>query len=220
MFASVLLALALAAAPVPPQAAACPAGLEAACAAVEAALSVPGARAEVQGMRVASGRGCPAQAVETLRPVTASGEAPLRLYGTLPDGARCEAYAWARVRVLAPALALSRAVAAGDALGAALAPEPVQVEVRTGQPAPLAALPDGGRAARALPAGAALLAADVRTGPLPGEPITVVVRAGSVELAAAARAVGCARGKACAVLPSGRRVEGRLEAGRLVLETP
>ena len=213
-----LLALALAAQPVP--AAPCPAGLERACAAVTAALSLPGARAEVQSVRVSSGQACPSRTVESLRPVAGSGDAPLRMSGSLADGSRCEAYGWARVRVLAPALMLARSVVTGDALAGALAPAPAEVEVRAGQAPPLATLPEGGRAARALVAGAALLAADVHAGPLPGEPVTVVVRAGAVELATAGRAIGCPHGKTCAVLPSGRRVEGRLEDGRLVLETP
>jgi hypothetical protein len=32
--------------------------------------------------------------------------------------------------------------------------------------------------------------------------------------------VACARGRACAVLPSGRRIEGAWHGGRIVVESP
>lgn len=186
--------------------------------AVAGALAVAGARAELLDVRIIAGPSCPADRGEALRPVAGSGEVPLRLVGTDAGGRRCEAYGWARVRVKGDALVLSRSVAAGEPLEAAVAPG--EVELRQGRPPPLASLPPGARAARALAAGAPLLPGDVREGPLPGEAITVVVRAGELELSQEGRAVPCARGRACALLPGNRRVEGRLEAGRLILEAP
>jgi len=186
--------------------------------AVAAALAVPGARAEVVDLRTTSGASCPAVRAEALHPVTGSGSVGLRLTGTGPDGRPCQAFAWARVRVTTEALVTSRPVALGESLqGAVVA---AAIELRPGLGEPMAELPAGGRAARALPAGAPLLAGDIRQGPMPGEPITVTVRSGGIEISQVGRALPCDRGRACAVLPGGRRVEGRLEAGRLILEAP
>jgi hypothetical protein len=46
------------------------------------------------------------------------------------------------------------------------------------------------------------------------------MRAGALSVEQSGRAVPCPRGRACAVLPSGRRVEGRLEDGRILVELP
>jgi hypothetical protein len=189
-----------------------------AAAAVKAALVVQGARAEVLEIRLVPGHACSVERAEALRSISGSGEVPLRLAGSGEDGRPCEAYAWARVRVVASGLVLTRAVASGEPLQDVLSQG--DVEVRVGHPAPLYELPSGGRAARPLSAGAPLLPSDVRVGPLPGEPITVVVRSGNLELSQTGRALPCARGRACALLPGGRRVEGRPEDGQLVLEAP
>jgi hypothetical protein len=50
--------------------------------------------------------------------------------------------------------------------------------------------------------------------------VEVVVRAGDLEITREARAVPCVRGRACALLPGGRRVEGRLLDGRILVEVP
>jgi len=198
---------------------ACPPDAALACAAVRAALVVPGARAQVEAVHLASGRGCAPSAAEALRPVSASGEAPLRFTGKGDRGQGCQAFAWARVRVLAPGLVLTRAVRAGEPLEAAV--RPAEVELKAGRSGPLPSVPEGARAARALSPGSPLLSADVLSGPLPGEPVTVLVRAGGgLELSQTGRAIPCGRDRACALLPSGRRVEGRLEGGLLVLEVP
>jgi hypothetical protein len=187
--------------------------------AVAAALAVRGARAEVEQVRVSSGAACPMARVEALRPVTGSGEIPLRFTGTGADGRACQGFGWAKVHVLATGLVASRTVRAGEPLEDAVAPG--EVELRAGRASPLAALPPGARAARTLAAGAPVLGDDVSAGPRPGEPITVVVRiGGGLELAQAGRTLPCPRGRACALLPGGRRVEGRLEDGHLLLESP
>ncbi|HYD40177.1 MAG TPA: hypothetical protein VEB43_05065 [Anaeromyxobacter sp.] len=190
-----------------------------AAAAIAAAVAVPGARAEVREVRRTAGATCPARHAEVLRPVTGSGEVPLRFAGAAPDGRACQAFGWASVRLTAPGLVAVRTIRAGEPLEGAVAPD--TVELRAGRAAPLAAVPPGGRAARTLAAGTAILGDDVREGPRPGEPITVVVRIrGGLELSQDGRAVPCARGRACAVLPGGRRVEGRPEGGQLILEAP
>ena len=186
--------------------------------AVRSALALPRARAEVVEVQVTAGRGCPAGRAEALRAVTGSGEVPLRIRGAGPDGRACEAFGWARVRVTRAGLVASRALAAGEPLEAAV--EPAEVEVRPGQAPPLADLPQGARAAHALAAGAPLRQGDLRLGPAPGEPITVVLLSEGLELSREGRALACPSGRACALLPGGHRVEGRLENGRLVLEAP
>jgi hypothetical protein len=217
-----LLALVLAALPALRQepAPAAPAGLDVDVAvggAVAAALAPEGARAEIGEVRVPPGRGCAPSRAEALRPVTASGDVPLRLAGVDPDGLPCEIFGWARVRVLGGGLLLSRPVLPGDPLEGAV--RPAEVEILAGR-APLSSLPRGARAGRALPVGTPLLASDVRLGPLPGEPIGVMVRTGALELSLTGRALACGRGRACALLPGGRRVQGRLEGDHLLVEVP
>lgn len=186
-------------------------------AAVAAALALPGARAEVADVRAAAGRGCAPERWEAMKPVIASGAVALRLAGRDASGARCEGFAWAKVRVLAPALVALRAVRRGEPLAGAVAPG--EAEVVAGRAA-VAALPPGALADRALRAGAPIDAGAIRAGPLPGQPVAVVIRAGAVTLEQTGRAVACPRDRACAVLPSGRRVEGVLDGGRLLVEAP
>ena len=185
--------------------------------ALEAALALPGARVELVELGAASPRGCAAESAEAKQRIAASGRVALRLSGRDGAGGACEAWAWARVRVKAPALAASRAIAEGEPLTGAVAAS--EREVLPGRE-PLGALPEGAVAVRALAAGTALDASDLRIGPRPGEPVRVVLRAGSLEISQEGRAIPCRRGRACAVLPSGRRVEGVVSAGRLVLEGP
>ncbi len=187
--------------------------------AVAAALAVRDATVEVEDVRVSAGAGCPMARVEALRPVTGSGEVPLRFTGTGADGRTCQGFGWARIHVTTAGLVASRTVRMGEPLEDAVTAG--VVELRTGRPPPLAALPRGARAARTLAAGAPVLGDDVREGPLPGEPIAVVIRiGGGLEISQDGRATPCTRGHACAVLPGGRRVEGRLEDGHLLLESP
>jgi hypothetical protein len=197
------LALLLAAAPTPE-------------AAIAAALRGSGARAEVLEVRTTSG-GCDAESFEAQGRIEASGRVPLRYAGRDRAGRQCAGAAWAHVRVLAPALVVARDVRAGEPLEAAVAT--AEREVRPGR-APLLSVPPSALAARALHAGELLAPSAVQVGPRPGEAVTVVVRAGPLELERSARAIPCARERACALLPGGRRVEGRWVEGRILLEAP
>ena len=185
--------------------------------AVRSALALPGARVEVSEIEQALPRECALARAEVPRPVTTSGRVALRLLGSDTTGAPCSKWAWVRVRVSAPSLVTSRTVKEGAPLDGAVTP--VEREVVPGRP-PFAELPEGARAARALPAGATLDATLVRIGPPPGEPVTVVVRAGELLAEQQGQAVACRRGRACALLPSGRRVEGAWHDGRIQLESP
>ena len=185
--------------------------------AVVAALAVEGAEVEVAEVRVSQGAGCTADAWEALRPVDSSGPAGLRFEGRDARGAACQGFAWARVKVLAPAAVTTRALREGEPLEDAVALAPR--EVLPGHHA-LGGVPAGAVAGRALPAGTALEPSSIRVGPRLGGPVTVVLQLGSLSVEQPGRAVPCVRDRACALLPSGRRVEGRLVAGRLLVETP
>jgi hypothetical protein len=56
-------------------------------------------------------------------------------------------------------------------------------------------------------------------GPAVGTRVRILVRVGSLVVEEVGRLVPCSRGLACAVVPSGKHVEGRLEDGTLVVET-
>lgn len=208
MAAALALALALAARPAP----ASPAVAQA----LGAALAVPRARLSVESCSAALPPGCAEERAEALRPVTASGPAPVRRRG-LAAGRPCEATGWAQVRVFAPALLASRAIAEGEPLAAAAVAG--EAEVTAGHRL-LAELPRGAVAARPIAAGSAIEPSQVRVGPRPGEPVRVRLTTGEVAVEVEARALPCARGRGCALLPSGRRVEGTLDGTRLLVELP
>jgi hypothetical protein len=183
---------------------------------VDRALAVPNARARVVEFRP-SLRDC---AVSSARvaPILGSGSVAARLYGESKLGAPCEGWAWVKVQVFAKALVTTRAVLAAERLAAATQLE--EREIRPGQN-PLALLPDDAVATRLLGAGVVLDRSQVRgPGPALGAPITVLARAGSITLEQPGRVAPCPVNRACALLPSGKRVEGHLEDGRLVVEIP
>lgn len=187
-----------------------------AAAAIQAALGLAGARAEVLALEGAPPR-CAVARAEAPRPVLATGRAALHLFGVDPAGRPCEAWAWARVRVTAPALVAARPIPAGAPLEGAV--EAAPREVLPGHAA-LRVVPEGARAARDLPAGAALEEPDVRVGPPPGTAVAVLLRSGALAIEQRGTAVACRHGRACALLPSGRRVEGDWHGGRIELGTP
>ncbi len=179
---------------------------------LQAALAVPGARLEVE--RFDAPAKCVPAALEAVRPVQASGRVALRVRG---EG--CPGWAWAEVRVFANALVAKKQIVEGELLKDAV--DHQEREVTVGH-AFLTELFDGAKAARTIAKGTAIeehLAA--RAGALkPGASVQVEVHAGALVLVQPARVASCARGAACAVLPSGKRVEGRLVAGRIIVEAP
>ncbi len=183
--------------------------------ALSRALAVPGARLVVSGYSASLPPGCAAAEAEALRPVVASGQAPIRLRGGA--AAPCEGWGWVRVRVFAQGLVASRPVREGEPVSpAAIASE---MEVLPGRQ-PLASVPPGAVASRAIAAGAPIEPGALRLGPAPGEPVAVVLRVGDVQVEQTGRALPCPRGRACALLPSGRRVEGAFDGTRIHLEQP
>lgn len=202
------IALALATLPAPPSAAVAEA--------LRGALALPRARLAVESCSAVLPRGCAEVEAVALRPVVASGPAPVRVRG-LSGGKPCEATGWARVRVFAPGLVASRAIAEGERLSAAAVAG--ETEVAAGHQ-PLSELPPGAVAARPIAAGSAIEAGQVRVGPRPGEPVTVRLRVGEVLVEQVGRALPCPRGRGCALLPSGRRVEGTTDGARVLVELP
>jgi hypothetical protein len=175
----------------------------------------PGARLELLAYR--GPLRCQPQEVDVEGPVVASGPVPLRVAG-LSGSARCAGAAQAEVRLFAPAWVTSRALSAGEPVAGAAVRE--ERELRPGHQ--LLAEPAAGLlATRALPAGT-LLEARLVEDPAwaMGATVRVLVRSGSVLLAQQGRLVPCAPGRACAQLPSGRRVEGRRQGTDLLLELP
>lgn len=183
---------------------------------VDRALAVPAGRARVVEFRPTL-RDCTVSSARAA-PILGSGTQAVRLYGESRLGAPCEGWAWVKVQVFAQALVTTRAVSAAERLSGATQLE--EREIRPGQN-PLALLPDDAVASRTLGPGVLVDRSQVKTpGPALGAPITVLARAGSVTLEQSGRVAPCALNRACALLPSGRRVEGHLEAGQLVVENP
>lgn len=182
--------------------------------ALREAVALPGARLELVSFTPHGA--CEAQEAEVAQPISASGTVAVRLLGRSPGGRPCAGAGFAQVRLFGPAWIAVRTLAVGQPLEGAA--QQADRELRAGHP-PAAAIPPGAVAARPIPAGAV-----VEEGHLldpawaPGASVRVVVRAGAVALAQEGRLVPCAAGRACAILPSGRRVEGRRAEGELLLE--
>jgi len=181
------------------------------------ATAVPGARVEVVDWQPSLPPACTVDRAAPPGTLAGSGRVAVRLSGTRPGGGPCDGWGWARVRLFAPGLVSARAIQPGEPLAGSVATE--EREVAAGR-APLSALPAGAVADRALRAGQAIEPRDLRTGPRPGEAVSVVIRLGSLEVEQPGHAVPCSRGRACAVVPSGRRLEGSWRDGRLVVESP
>jgi hypothetical protein len=184
--------------------------------AVSAGSLLPEARVEAVGYRGA-GR-CAAVRAELERPIEASGSVSLRIEGRGPAGEACRGFAVAEARVYAPVWVANRALATGESLEGAAAR--VEREVQPGH-APLAVLAPGLAASRPVAAGTVLEAGLVEDPAWrSGAQVRVVIRSGALSLSQQGRVVSCGQGRACAQLPSGRRVEGRRSGNELVLEMP
>lgn len=177
--------------------------------ALEGALAVPGATLEILSWEPDAS--CAPLTAEIRQPIRGSGRVAVRLMGS-----DCDGWAWARVRILAPTWVASEAIASGDPLDGALTCQ--TLEVRAGR-VPLTEVPTGAVAARTISAGTVIEARHVRDDrPAPGEKVAVVVRSGALQLQQEGRLVPCGREKICALLPGGKKVEGRWDEGSLVVE--
>ena len=178
--------------------------------ALQSALTLPGARVDVVSWKIPGNGPCNLASASLDRPVAGSGRYALRL-----EGAGCGAWGWATVRVFAPGYVTTRPVRAGEPLEDAV--KAVDQEIRGGRSPVMVTA--SSKASRAINIGQLVEAAHVEvTGPSVGSPIKVLVRTGSLVIEQTGRAVSCGRGRVCAILPSGKHVEGTLEGDVLVLE--
>jgi hypothetical protein len=192
--------------------------------ALDAALAVPGARVDVQGWKL--GTGCTPDSAEVERPVDGSGRYGVRVSGpgcgltSARAGARAPAvWGWATVRVFAPVMVTTRAVRLGEPLAGAV--KETEKELRPGRAPARAQEVTSAKAARALSAGQLIEATHVElAGPAVGSPIRVMVRSGALAISQSGRVVSCGRGRVCAILPSGKHVEGTLAGDLLEVELP
>jgi flagella basal body P-ring formation protein FlgA len=192
--------------------------------ALTAAATVPGARVEVESVerpRAACAVGVPAR-VEVSNPVEGSARAAIKLVAASRRAGAppCEAWSWVRFRLLARVPVATRTIRAGDALADATRLE--EREIKPGHvPAGAAVVGGTATADRALVAGQVVEADALRAaGPRAGEPVKVVLIAGTMAIEQMGRAVSCARNHNCAVLASGKHVDGTFVDGRLLVEMP
>jgi len=182
-------------------------------------LSVPGARLESAFEDRGPGRtmDCRATSAELLRPIAGSGRVAVKMAGRSAHGKSCDAWAWVRVRVVAPVAVSARALAAGDRLDGATIVE--ERELRAGH-AP-ALIGPASVVARAVGAGQVIEASLVSEPMLRlGQTVKVVIVSGALVIEQAGRAAPCVRGRSCATLASGKLVEGDLREGKLMVQAP
>jgi flagella basal body P-ring formation protein FlgA len=180
--------------------------------ALSQALSIPGARIVPTGWEARVPAGCRVERASLSGSVTASARLPVKLYG--PD---CLGWGWVRFEVWAPAATLRRPVRAGQPLQPALVIQ--DREIKMGRAGFLP--PEGATAVRDLPSGTVLGPEHVAGARLAaGERVKVIVSNGGLVVETQGRALGCGAGKTCAVLSSGRHVEGHFQDGQLLVELP
>jgi flagella basal body P-ring formation protein FlgA len=122
------------------------------------------------------------------------------------------------VEVWAQAAVTTRAVRAGESLDASFAV--IEHEVRQGHEPYLPS--DGAIAIRSLSAGTVVCPADVgKSTVVAGDPVKILVVSGVLAVEAQGRRIPCGQSRACAVLASGKHLEGRMDdSGRLIVEVP
>jgi hypothetical protein len=175
-------------------------------------LGVPGAR--LIPLRFLTPRNCEIQNASVVQPILGSGRIPVKY-----SGKECSGFAWAEVQVWADMAVSTRPIAKGQLLAGSI--QRTGREVRRGQPPFWPA--ENAVASRAIPKGALVTERDVHGDGRgsTGSDIKVVVTHGSLAVTTQGRRIPCGGGRMCAVLPSGKRVEGLLdEADRLIVELP
>ena len=122
------------------------------------------------------------------------------------------------MEVWAQAAVTTRAVRAGETLDSSFAV--IEHEVKQGHVPYLP--PDGAVAIRSLSAGTVVSPADVgKSTVVAGDPINILVVSGVLAVEAHGRRIPCGQSRACAVLASGKHLEGRMDdSGRLIVEVP
>lgn len=203
------LALLLTASPLPPGRVDLPREVSEA---LSQALTIPGARIVPTGWQARVPTGCRVEQASLSGSVTRSTRLPVKL-----SGPACSGWGWVRFELWAPVATTRRPVRAGEPLRPALAI--AERELKSGRSVFLP--PEGATAARDLPAGTVLGPEHVAGAALTaGETVKVMVQNGGLAVETRGRVLGCGAGKTCAVLASGRHVEGRMQDGYLIVELP
>lgn len=185
--------------------------------AIAAALAVPEATVRVVASTVRVPDGCRPVQGQVDRPITASGGLTMKLQGQQRRGTACEGWARVVVSVTAPVMITTRVIRAGEPLDSAttVAWREITPGLRPAAPA------SGGIAARTLMANQVLDVNSVRANRgTSGGQVKVTVRAGALTVEQTGRLIQCGGGRTCAVLPSGKHVEGFMENDRLVVMSP
>jgi hypothetical protein len=181
-------------------------------AAVDSGLAVSGARVVPVSYDLPKGRPCDASSATLNRPIDGSGKFAVKL-----TGKGCSAWAWLKVDVWAQVPVTTRLVREGERLDDAVTF--VERQITAGR-APVSLTPES-VASHPLARGQAVMPNDVkRTSGNAGEAVKVLVQSGALAVETSGRLVNCGRDRTCAVLASGKHVEGRLADGRLVVEIP
>ncbi len=183
-------------------------------AALDTALAVTGGRIEATSYAPSMVVNCALETADVSKTISGSGRVAVKLAGHLPSGGACGGWAWVGVRVTARVFVTTRAVREGEGLADAV--ESSEREITPAQhPADGV---DGAVAVRNMPRGAIVEAAFVRgQGQRPGESVKVVATIGALKVEQTGRLVTCGKDRTCAVLPSGKHVEGELVQGRLLV---
>jgi hypothetical protein len=134
------------------------------------------------------------------------------------SGRGCTGWGWVHLELWAETAVTTRAVRAGEAMASAYSM--IEQEVGLGRMpfVPLA----GAVAGRNIPSGTILRPGDVSASAvLAGDPVKIMVVSGVLVVEAQGRRVSCGGSRACAVLASGKHLEGRMDdSGRLIVEVP
>jgi hypothetical protein len=173
------------------------------------ALAIPGAR--IVPLSWSAPEGCHIRNASVPRSIEGSGRVAVKYAGK-----NCSGWGWVRLEVWSETAVTTRAMRAGEAVETGYAM--VEQEVRPGR-MPFVP-PAGAVAIRSLPAGTSLDPRDVSmSAVVAGDPVKIIVAAGTVAIETQGRRVPCARSRACAVLPTGKHVEGHMDdSGRLIVE--
>ena len=173
------------------------------------ALAIPGAR--IVPLSWSAPEGCHIRSASVSRSIEGSGRVAVKYAGK-----NCSGWGWVGLEIWSETAVTTRALRAGEAIEAGYSM--VEREVRPGR-MPFVP-PAGAVAIRSLPAGTALDPRDVSmSAVVAGDPVKIIVAAGTVAIETQGRRVPCARSRACAVLPTGKHVEGHMDdSGRLIVE--
>jgi flagella basal body P-ring formation protein FlgA len=175
------------------------------------ALAIPGAR--IVPLSWSAPANCRIRNASLAHAIDGSGRVAVKF-----SGRGCTGWGWVRLEVWAETAVTTRAVRAGEALTDSFAL--IEQEVRPGR-VPYVP-PQGAVAVRGLSSGTTINAADVsRSAVVAGDPVKILVVSGVLAVEAQGRRIPCGQSRACAVLSSGKHLEGHMDdGGRLIVEVP